>query len=566
MVTLYGKSIFRDICIGKIYYFDGKEASVKKYQIDNPEKEIELYREANKKAATQLNSLYDKAVQEVGVENAAIFEAHRMLIEDNEFKKSVEKMIMDEKINAAYAVWQTGKKFAGMFQEMDSSYMKERASDIEDVSGRVIRLISDICKNNTDVKDVEINSSESFNIDDANKVINLDEPIILAAKNLSPSDTIRFPRDKLLGFMLEQGSPDSHTSILAKSMAIPAIVSIESIEGLKLYDGHTAILDGENGVAYIDPDEDVYSEFRQKINKIQKRKKELSKLKGKESITLDGKKIRLYANIGNLRDVEAAIMNDAEGIGLFRSEFLYLENNDFPTEEQQFNVYRKVLEKMGDKKVIIRTLDIGADKKADYFRLDDEENPALGYRAVRICLSRPEIFKTQLRALYRAGKYGNLSILIPMIIAPEEIRMVKEIAGQVKSELRQEGIAYKEEVELGIMIETPAAALISDKLAKEADFFSIGTNDLSQYTLAIDRQNRNVQPFFSPHHDAIFKLIEMSAQAIHKEGKWIGLCGELGADTEVTEKLLRMGIDELSVSPGMLLEVREKIRESSIKR
>lgn len=550
MVTLYGKSVFKDICIGKIHYYDQDEPRIERYNTDNPEKEIELYREANKKAVSQLKSLYDKALADIGAENAAIFDAHRMILEDGEFIKSVEKMIADEKINAAYAVWQTGKKFSGMFQEMDSSYMKERASDIEDVSGRVIRLISDKDKAGQD-------------INDADKLIKLDEPAILAARNLTPSDTIRFPGDKLLGFMLEQGSPDSHTSILAKSMAIPAIVSIESIEGLKPYDGHTAILDGENGVAYIDPDEEMYSEYREKINKIQKRKKELNTLKGKESITLDGKKIRLYANVGNLRDVEAAIMNDAEGIGLFRSEFLYLENNDFPTEEHQFNVYRQVLEKMGDKKVIIRTLDIGADKKADYFRLEDEENPALGYRAVRICISRPEILKTQLRALYRAGIYGNLSILIPMIIAPEEILMVREIAGQVKSELKQEGIAYKEEVEIGVMIETPAAALISDKLAKEADFFSIGTNDLSQYTLAIDRQNRNVQPFFNPHHDAIFKLIEMSAEAIHKEGKWIGVCGELGADTEVTERLIKMGIDELSVSPGVLLEIREKIRESS---
>ena len=550
MITLYGKNVFRDICIGKIYYYDKNEPRVERLNADNPEKEIELYREANKKAISQLKSLYDKALEDIGAENAAIFDAHRMILEDGEFIKSVEKMIADEKINAAYAVWQTGKKFAGMFQEMESSYMKERAADIEDVSERLIRLILAENKNNLD-------------IDDSDRIMNFEEPIILAAKDLTPSETIRVPKDKLLGFMLEQGSPDSHTSILAKSMAIPAIVSIESIEGLKPYDGHTAILDGENGVAYIDPDEEMYSEYREKISKIQKRKKELSTLKGKESITLDGKKIRLYANVGNLWDVETAIMNDAEGIGLFRSEFLYLENNDFPTEEQQFNVYRQVLEKMGDKKVIIRTMDIGADKKADYFRLDDEENPALGYRAVRICLSSPEIFKTQLRALYRAGIYGNLSMLIPMIIAPEEILMVKEIAGQVKSELKQEGIAYKEEVEIGVMIETPAAALISDKLAKEADFFSIGTNDLSQYTLAIDRQNRNVQPFFNPHHDAIFKLIEMSAEAIHKEGKWIGVCGELGADTEVTERLIRIGIDEISVSPGVFLEVRKQIRESS---
>ena len=542
MVTLYGKSVFQDICIGKIYYYDRKDSEVKKYQIENPEKEIELYRDVRKKAAAQLEELYNKAVKDVGAENAAIFEAHRMLLEDEEYRKSIEKMIDEEKVNAAYAIRLTGEKLAGMFKNMESEYMKERAADIEDVSWRLIRLISS---------------------DNDDKIINFDEPIILAAKDLAPSDTVRFSKDNLLGFILEQGAVNSHASILAKGMCIPTLVSVQSPESLKEYDGHTAILDGENGVVYIDADEEIYTKYSKKINEISKIKKELSTLKGKESVTLDGKKVRLYANVGNLRGVETALENDAEGIGLFRSEFLYLENNDFPTEEQQFSAYKQVLQKMGDKKVIVRTLDIGADKKEDYFKLDDEENPALGYRAIRICLSRPEIFKTQLRALYRAGCYGNLSIMIPMIISLEEVQMVKKIAGDVKQELKQEGIPYKEDIELGIMIETPAAALISDKLAKEVDFFSIGTNDLSQYTLAIDRQNQNLQQFFDPHHEAIFKLIEMSVDAIHKEDKWIGVCGELGSDTEVTERLLRMGIDEISVSPGMLLEIRKKIRESS---
>lgn len=542
MVTLYGKSVFQDICIGKIYYFSRKETEVKRYQIDDPEAEIELYRGANKKAIAQLKELYDKAMRDVGAENAAIFEAHQMMLEDSEYQSQVEKMITEEKVNAACAILVTGRKFAKMFQDMDSDYMKERAADVQDVSGRLIRILSN-----------ENDEKERFK-----------EPVILAAKDLTPSDTVQFPKNKLLGFMLEQGSANSHTSILARSMGIPALISMQTL-ALEKYDGHLAILDGENGAVYIDPDDETCAEFRGKMKKIADKKKALRDLKGKESVTMDGKKIRLYANVANLHDVENALENDAEGIGLFRSEFLYLENNDFPTEEQQFNAYKQVLEKMGDKKVIIRTLDIGADKKADYFRLEAEENPALGYRALRICLTRPEIFKTQLRALYRAGCYGNLSIMIPMVISLEEIQMVKEISRQVRQELKQEGTPYKDKVELGIMIETPAAALISEQLAKEVDFFSIGTNDLSQYTLAIDRQNQNLQPFFNPHHDAIFKLIEMAVNAIHKEGKWAGVCGELGADMDVTDRLLKIGVDELSVSSGVLLEVRKKIRESSIK-
>lgn len=539
MVTLYGKSVYQDICMGKISWFAGGEAEVFKCRIDDTEREVELYREVSRQAIEQVQALHDKALREAGRDSADIFEAHRMMLADKEYTEAVEKMITEQEVNAAYAISETGKKFAQMFQDMDSDYMKARAADVMDISSRLNRILSN----------------------DGQESGNYDEPVILAAKDLTPSDTIQFPKEKLLGVMLEKGSANSHTSILAKSMGIPALVSIQTLN-LKEYDGHFAILDGENGSVYIDPDEETCAEYQEKIKALTEKKKMLQALKGKDTVTADGKKIRLYANAGNLRDVDNALENDAEGIGLFRSEFLYLESRDFPTEEQQFAVYKQVLEKMGDKKVIIRTLDIGADKQADYFRLEAEENPAMGYRALRICLSRPEIFKTQLRALYRAGRYGNLAIMIPLVISLEEIQMVKEIAAQVRQELQQEGTAFQENVELGIMIETPAAALISDKLAKEVDFFSIGTNDLSQYTMAIDRQNQNLRPFFNPYHEALFKLIKMSVEAIHREGKWAGICGELGADTGVTETFLQMGIDELSVSPGVLLEVRKKILES----
>ncbi|MCM1047953.1 MAG: phosphoenolpyruvate--protein phosphotransferase [Clostridiales bacterium] len=538
MVTLYGKSVYKDICIGKLSYYAGKEFTIREYQIEDSDKEIENYREANKKAVAQLNKLYKKALKEVGEKNAAIFEAHKMMLEDAEYRQAIETKISKEKINAACAISMVGEQFAGMFQNMDNEYMQNRAVDVKDVSDRLIKLLLD--ENNDE------NTS--------------DEPVILAARDLTPSDTLQFSQDKLLGIMLEQGSENSHTAILARSMGIPALVCVQTL-CMEKYDGHQVILDGENEVAYVDPDKETYDEYKKKVAKIDKNKKKLQSLKGKETVTKNGKKVRLYANAGNLRDVDNAIENDAEGIGLFRSEFLYLENNDFPTEEQQFEAYKQALEKMDSKSVIIRTLDIGADKKTDYFKLEDEENPALGYRALRICLTRTEIFKTQLRALYRAGCYGNLAIMIPMVISLEEIQMVREIISQVQKELKEEGVPYKEDVELGIMIETPAAALISDKLAKEVDFFSIGTNDLSQYTMAIDRQNQNLQPFFNPHHEAVFKLIEMSVEAIHKEGKWAGVCGELAADLEVTERLIKMGIDELSVSPGLLLKVRQKIRE-----
>lgn len=539
MVTLYGKSVYKDICIGKLSYYAGNESKVTQYQIEDSGSEIAHYKEASQKAVEQLKMLYDKAMREVGEDSAAIFEAHRLMLEDSEYQKAIEDLINKEKVNAAFAISETGKKFAKMFQDMDNDYMRERAVDVQDVSDRLIKILSN-----------EALDENQF-----------EEPVIIAARDLTPSDTLQFPKEKLLGFMLEQGSVNSHTAILARSMGIPALISVQSLS-LEKYDGHQAILDGENEVVYIDPDEETCAEYRKKVAELSKKKKKLKSLKGKETITRNGKKIRLYANAGNLMDVDNAVENDAEGIGLFRSEFLYLENDDFPTEEQQYEAYKQVLEKMGDRQVIIRTLDIGADKKTDYFKLEDEENPAMGYRALRICLTRPEIFKTQLRALYRAGCHGNLAIMIPMVISLEEIQMVREIILQVQQELKQEGKPYKEDVELGIMIETPAAALISDKLAKEVDFFSIGTNDLSQYTMAIDRQNQNLQHFFNPHHEAVFKLIEMSIQAIHNEGKWVGICGELGADFDVTEKLIEMGIDEFSVSPGILLEMRKKIRES----
>ncbi len=539
MVTLYGKSIFKDVCIGRIYYYSPKATKAAPYRIDDPEREIQLYRAANEKAKTQLNELYDKTLKDMGAQNAAIFDAHRILLEDEEYRQAIEKTIEEKMVNAAYAIQLAGTRFAGIFRDMDSEYMKERAADVMDVTERLIKILLG-----------GMDEKERFN-----------EPVILAANDLTPSDMMLFPKDKLLGFILEQGSENSHTAILAKSMGVPALISVKA-DSLVSCDNKYAILDGVNGVVYIEPDEKTISGFNIKLNEIKNKKKELLALKGQESITLDGKKICLYANAGSMDDIKNAVENDAEGIGLFRSEFLYMEKDDFPTEQELFEAYKQVLTTMGGKRVIIRTLDIGADKKAPYFRLKDEENPVLGYRALRICLDRPEIFKTQLRALYRAGYYGNLSILIPMVISLEEIRKVKEIIKIVKNELKQENKPINDSIELGIMIETPAAALISDRLAKEVDFFSIGTNDLSQYTLAIDRQNHELLPFFDPRHEAIFKLIKMSVDAIHKEGKWAGICGELGADTEVTSRLLELGIDEFSVSPGVLLEVRKKIRES----
>lgn len=537
MVILKGKSVFNDVCIGSLSFYKRKERIIKRYKVEDIKAETERFGLAKATAVEQLKGLYDKALNDVGEANAAIFEIHQMMLEDLDYCESITNIISSQQVNAEYAVGVTADNFSAMFEAMDDAYMQGRAADVRDVSERLIDVLSG---NTGEQKDYDI-------------------PVIIAADDLVPSETIQLDKNKVLGFAMQYGSSNSHTAILARSMGIPAVIGLG--EGLlEEYNGKEAIIDGFTGTVYIEPDEATKNEMLRKKKEVEEKKQLLMQLKGKENITLDGKKINIYANIGNPSDVGAVLANDGGGIGLFRSEFLYLENDDFPTEEQQFSAYKQVAETMAGKKVIIRTLDIGADKQAEYFNLDKEENPALGYRAIRICLTRIEIFKTQLRALYRAAMFGNISIMFPMITSVEELHQIKEITDEVKEELEKEGIPYKD-VETGIMIETPAAAMISDELAKEVDFFSVGTNDLTQYTLAIDRQNQKLEPFYNPHHKAILRLIQMSAENAHKEGKWIGICGELGADISLTEQFLRMGIDELSVSPSMILELRKKVRE-----
>lgn len=537
MVILKGKSVFNDVCIGSLSFYKRKERIIKRYKVEDIKAETERFGLAKATAVEQLKGLYDKALNDVGEANAAIFEIHQMMLEDLDYCESITNIISSQQVNAEYAVGVTADNFSAMFEAMDDAYMQGRAADVRDVSERLIDVLSG---NTGEQKDYDI-------------------PVIIAADDLVPSETIQLDKNKVLGFAMQYGSSNSHTAILARSMGIPAVIGLG--EGLlEEYNGKEAMIDGFTGTVYIEPDEATKNEMLRKKKEVEEKKQLLMQLKGKENITLDGKKINIYANIGNPSDVGAVLANDGGGIGLFRSEFLYLENDDFPTEEQQFSAYKQVAETMAGKKVIIRTLDIGADKQAEYFNLDKEENPALGYRAIRICLTRIEIFKTQLRALYRAAMFGNISIMFPMITSVEELHQIKEITDEVKEELEKEGIPYKD-VETGIMIETPAAAMISDELAKEVDFFSVGTNDLTQYTLAIDRQNQKLEPFYNPHHKAILRLIQMSAENAHKEGKWIGICGELGADISLTEQFLRMGIDELSVSPSMILELRKKVRE-----
>ena len=489
-------------------------------------------------AVSQLKGLYDKALEDVGEANAMIFEIHQMMLEDLDYLESIENIIRTQEVNAEYAVATTADNFSAMFAAMDDAYMQGRAADVKDVSERVLDILCGV----------------------DNGIKEMTEPCIIAADDLAPSETVQLDKSKVLGFATMYGSSNSHTAILARTMNIPAVIGLG--EGLlEEYDGHDAVIDGFSGTLYIDPDEETMKLMEEKRAKDLEQKALLEQLKGKENVTKSGQKINVYANIGNVSDLGTVIKNDAGGIGLFRSEFLYLENTDFPTEEQQFAVYKKVAESMAGKKVIIRTLDIGADKQVDYFGLDKEENPALGYRAIRICLTRPEIFKTQLRALYRAAVYGNISIMFPMIISVDEVRRIKEIIAEVKEELKNEGIPYKEDVELGIMIETPASVMVSRDLAKEVDFFSVGTNDLTQYTLAIDRQNSKLDEFYDPHHPAVLAMIRMAAESAHAEGAWIGICGELGADLELTEEFLKMGLDELSVSPAMVLPLRKRIRE-----
>ena len=539
MITLEGKSVFGGVAIGKIQFYKRNEITIKRTRVEDVEAEVERFQNAKAKTLELLKGLYEKALEDVGEANAMIFEAHQLMLEDPDYVESIENIIRTQDVNAEYAIGATADNFAAIFEAMDDAYMQGRAADVRDVSERLLQALSS--QNET--------------------VMVMDEPVIIAADDLVPSETVQLDKEKVLSFVTMYGSANSHTAILARTMNIPAVIGLG--EALKEeYDGKVAIVDGVDGKVYIDPDEETMASMQKKQKKDQEEKELLNQLKGKENVTKSGQKVNVYANIGNLADVGAVLKNDAGGIGLFRSEFLYLESDTYPTEEQQFTVYKKVAETMAGKKVIIRTLDIGADKQVDYFKLDKEDNPALGYRAIRICLTRPEIFKTQLRALYRASAYGQISIMFPMIISVAEVKKIKEIIEEVKAELRTEGATFREDVELGIMIETPAAVMVSRELAKEVDFFSVGTNDLTQYTLAIDRQNQKLEDFYDSHHPAVLAMIRMAAESAHAEGKWIGICGELGADVTLTETFLKMGIDELSVAPGMILKVRQKIREA----
>ena len=538
MITIKGKSVFGGVSIGKIMFYKRNEKVIKRTHVDDVDAEWKRFCDAKDTAVSQLKELYDKAIEDVGEANAMIFEIHQMMLEDLDYLESIENIIRTQEVNAEFAVATTADNFAQMFAAMDDAYMQGRAADVKDVSERVLDIL---CGVSGGMKEMS-------------------EPCIIAADDLAPSETVQLDKSKVLGFATMYGSSNSHTAILARTMNIPAVIGLGE-DLLTKYDGKMAVIDGFTGMLYIDPDEETMKVMEEKRAKDQEQKALLEQLKGKENVTKSGQKINVYANIGNVSDVGAVLKNDAGGIGLFRSEFLYLENSDFPTEEQQFAVYKQVAENMAGKKVIIRTLDIGADKQVDYFGLDKEENPALGYRAIRICLTRKEIFKTQLRALYRAAMFGNISIMFPMIISVAEVHEIKAIIAEVKEELKNEGIPFKDDVELGVMIETPASVMISRELAKEVDFFSVGTNDLTQYTLAIDRQNAKLDKFYDPHHPAVLAMIKMAADNAHAEGAWIGICGELGADLELTEEFLKMGLDELSVSPAMVLPLRKRIRE-----
>ena len=538
MEQYQGKSVFGGVAIGRIHVFSKGQQQVKRIKVQDTEAEKKRYREAVQTALTELQGLYDKALKEVGEANAAIFEMHQMMLEDEDFTESVENIIDSQSVNAEYAVASTGDNFAQMFASMDDEYMRGRAADVKDISERLVSVLNGASRQQMDA----------------------DEPVIVMAVDLAPSETVQMDKDKVLSFVTTQGSVNSHTAILARTMSIPALIGVDMPLDAEL-EGKFAIVDGDNGTVYIDPSEDVLAQMQEKKEQAEEKKQLLQQLKGKETITKDGKKIKLYANIGNSKDLAMVLQNDAEGIGLFRSEFLYLEKEDYPTENEQFMVYKMVAETMAGKQVIIRTLDIGADKQCDYFNMDPEDNPALGYRAIRICLTRPEVFKTQLRALYRASAFGNISIMYPMITSVWEVKQIKKIVEEVKEELRSQNIEFGE-VAQGIMIETPAAVMISRELAKEVDFFSIGTNDLTQYTLAIDRQNPKLDDFYDAHHPAVLEMIRMVAQNAHAEGIWAGICGELGADLELTEQFVQMGIDELSVSPGRILPIRKIVRES----
>ena len=540
MEVYQGKSVFGGIAIGRISVHKKDEQQVKRVRIEDSEQEILRYRQAKQTAMEQLQGLYQKALKEVGEANAAIFEIHQMMLEDDDYNESVENIIRMQQVNAEYAVASTGDNFAQMFSAMDDDYMRARSADVKDISERVLGVLGGR----------------------ATGIAASGEPVIIVADDLAPSETVQLNKDLVLSFVTVHGSVNSHTAILARTMSIPALIGT-AIPLTDDIDGKVGIVDGKNGCIYVDPDEDTLGRMQQLKLEEQEKKELLQTLKGRENITIDGKKIMLYANIGNSKDLAAVLQNDAGGIGLFRSEFLYLERETFPTEEEQFQIYRTVAETMAGKPVIIRTLDIGADKKCDYFEMEPEENPAMGCRAIRICLTRPEIFKTQLRALFRASAFGNISIMYPMIISVEEVHQIKEIVAEVKQELTEQGVAFGEPKQ-GIMIETPAAVMMSAELAKEVDFFSIGTNDLTQYTLAIDRQNPKLDAFYDPHHPAVLRMIQMVVENAHKAGIWAGICGELGADTSLTRRFLAMGVDELSMSPGSILPVRKIILETDV--
>lgn len=530
-----GKSVFSGIAIGPLCLYQKADSMVKRYKIEDADAEVKRFEDAQATAKDQLQSLYDKALKEVGEANAAIFEVHQMMLDDGDYLESITNIIRTQLVNAEYAVATTGDNFAQMFAAMDDEYMQARSADIKDISNRVVQVLQGAAAGG----------------------INSDVPVILLADDLAPSETVQLDKSLVLSFVTRGGSTNSHTAILARTMSIPALIGVDFPEDL---DGKTGIVDGYKGILIIDPSAEQIEEYQKKKDEDEEKKRLLLELKGKENVTLDGRKVNLYANIGGVGDVASVLQNDAGGIGLFRSEFLYLGADDYPTEDAQFQAYKTVAETMAGKKVIIRTLDIGADKQVDYFHLEKEENPAMGYRAIRICLTRPDIFKTQLRAIYRASYYGTISIMFPMIISVDEVLKCKEIVNEVKKELDEQGLPYGE-VELGIMIETPAAVLMSEELAKEVDFFSIGTNDLTQYTLACDRQNAAIESFNDPHHPAVLKEIQMTIENGHKGGAWVGICGELGADTSLTETFLRMGIDELSVSPSRILAVRDVVRK-----
>lgn len=542
MQTYQGKSVFGGIAIGRISVFGREEQVVRRTKIEDADAELVRYAGAKAQAFAELGQLYEKALKEVGEANAAIFEVHQMMLEDDDYNESVENIIRSSMVNAEYAVASTGDNFSEMFASMDDEYMKARAADVKDISERVIRILQ--------------GQSDAAGM--------TDEPAIIVAKDLAPSETVQMDKDKVLSFVTVLGSLNSHTAILARTMGIPALVGA-GIPVDETVDGKLGIVDGTSGVIYVDPDEQTLEEMRTKQAQELEKKRLLQELKGKENVTLDGRSIMLYANIGNSKDLATVLQNDAGGIGLFRSEFLYLERDTFPTEEEQFKIYKTVAETMAGKRVIIRTLDIGADKQCDYFEMEQEENPAMGCRAIRICLKRPEIFKTQLRALYRASAFGRIAIMFPMIISVNEVRRIKEIITEVKRELDALGVEYGAP-ELGIMIETPAAVMMSDELAKEVDFFSIGTNDLTQYTLAIDRQNESLDEFYDPHHPAVLRMIRMVVENAHKSGIWAGICGELGADKTLTRTFLEMGVDELSVSPASILPIRSIVRNTDLSR